>query len=111
MNVIRNDIHALIKKELRGANERFPLFASLHEAIAVIAEERDEAADELKFATSYLSYAWVRIKMNDDKAALEFLSKAKEAAERLAIEACQLSAMCEKAAQSAANVKQEDSKC
>lgn len=101
MNVIENDIHALIEKELRGANERFPLFASMHEAYAVISEERDEAALELDVMTGLLSSAWRKIKTNNPDAMI-YLRQMKRVAEKLAVEACQVAAMCEKVSQSAA---------
>lgn len=102
MNVIQDDIRDAIEKELIAAKERFPLFASLHEAAAVIAEERDEAFDEMKRLNIFLSAAWEKIKEDSDKTALEYITKAKIIAERLSIEACQVAAMCEKAIQSAA---------
>ena len=100
MNVIKDDIRDAIEKELCGANERFPLFASLHEAIAVIAEEKDEAHNEMISVELFWKYAWDAIKVNNEKSALDFIARMKFAAERLAIEACQVSAMCEKAYQS-----------
>lgn len=103
MNVIQDDIRDAIEKELVGANERFPLFASPHEAIAVIAEEVDEAADALVYVKDDLINAWGRVK--NDLDALGIITKMKVEAENLAIEACQVAAMCEKAVQSAANWK------
>lgn len=42
MNVIENDVRALVDKELTAANERFPQFHSAHEGYAVILEEVEE---------------------------------------------------------------------
>ena len=42
MNVIENDVRALVDKELTAANERFPQFRSQHEGYAVILEEFDK---------------------------------------------------------------------
>lgn len=103
MDVIHDEIRDAIEKELCGANERFPLFASPHEAIAVIAEERDEAADELDWTNRLLTNAWGYIKRNESKNVLDCFARARFAAEKLAIEACQVAAMCEKAIQSAAS--------
>lgn len=100
MNVIKDDIRDAIEKELCGANERFPLFSSLHEAIAVIAEEKDEARQEMISIDLFWKYAWDAIKVNNEKSALDFIARMKFAAERLAIEACQVAAMCEKTFQS-----------
>lgn len=111
MDVIRDDIRDAIEKELCGANERFPLFASMHEAIAVIAEERDEARDSLETVCKLFSMAWERVKV-DSPVALQHITRMKYAAEELAVEACQIAAMCEKAVQSAAswNDEREDNK-
>lgn len=105
MNVIQEDIRDAIEKELCGANERFPLFASLHEGIAVIAEERDEAAEELEHLKDLFDMAWRAIKHDNMVVSLECITRMRFAAEHLAIEACQVAAMCEKAVQSAANWK------
>lgn len=102
MNAIQDDIRDAVDKELISANEHFPLFSSMHEAIAVIMEERDESEDELKSLTTSIRFAWLCIKENRDTQALGHISRAAFNAERLAIEACQLAAMCHKAAQSAA---------
>ena len=107
MNVIENEIRDAIEKELCGANERFPLFASAHEAIAVIAEERDEAHNELISVELFWKYAWDAVKANNLKSAYDFIARMKFAAERLAIEACQVAAMCEKAFQSR-DVKEDE---
>ena len=109
MDVIQNDIRDAIEKELCSANERFPLFASLHEAIAVIAEEKEEAGEEMQRVTSSLLDAWCQIRKNEPKTALEHLVRLKFSAEALAIEACQVAAMCEKAAQSAASWRKDES--
>lgn len=100
MDVIHNDIRDAIEKELTAAKERFPMFASLHEAIAVIAEETEESDEALKDVTEQLKAAW-RCTRHNSTAALQCITRMRFAAERLAIEACQVAAMCEKAVQSA----------
>lgn len=40
MNVIENDVRALVDKELTAANERFPQFHSAHEGYASIKKDR-----------------------------------------------------------------------
>ena len=103
MNVILNDIRDAIEKELASAKERFPMFASMHEAIAVIAEEKEECDDALRQGViSNLLAAWCCVRRNETKQALDHLTRLKFKAEELAIEACQVAAMCEKAVQSAA---------
>lgn len=109
MNAIETDIRDAIKKELAAANERFPLFSSMHEAIAVIAEERDEAAAEMENVTRHLQMMWTQVKLNN-KTALQCLARTKYDAEKLAIEACQIAAMCEKCFLSIAD-KEEKKQC
>jgi hypothetical protein len=114
LNVIQDDIRDAIEKELCGANERFPLFASLHEAIAVIAEERDEAAAELDRLKMLFDCAWEHIKKDGQADALHCITMMKFTAESLAIEACQVAAMCEKAIQSASGwykEREDNEKC
>ena len=101
MNVIQDEIRDAIEKELCGANERFPLFASMHEAAAVIAEERDEAAEALEDLKYAFDTLWRAVKRNNQVVALNAIRTMASRAEELAIEACQIAAMCEKAIQSA----------
>lgn len=107
MDVIKDDIRDAIEKELCGANERFPLFASMHEAIAVIAEERDEATEALSHMRDIFDMAWRCVKSDNTFTAMECITRLKYEAENLAIEACQVAAMCEKAVQSAAKWNDE----
>lgn len=48
VDAIKQKIYELTETELKAANEKFPLFASSHEAYAVIFEEFDEAREELE---------------------------------------------------------------
>lgn len=97
MNVIYNDIKAVVDKELTAANEKHPLFASLHEGYAVICEEADEAREECDEVERFMSMAWQQVRKDNPKLALEHISRVRDAAVRLAIEACQVAAMCDKA--------------
>lgn len=100
MNVISNDIKALVSKELTAASEKHPLFASLHEAYAVICEEVDEAREECNEVEKFMALAWKQVRKDNPKLTLEHISRVKDAAIRLAAEAVQVAAMCEKAAMS-----------
>lgn len=100
MNAIQNEIRDAIEKEIESACERFPMFASLHEACAVIFEEYQEAREELEACLRFFEMAWEQVRLNNSRLALNHITRMKYAAERLAIEACQMSAMCEKAIQS-----------
>lgn len=107
MDVIHEDIKACIQKELNAANEKYPLFSSLHEAYAVMLEEYEESAEELEEVKKYLDLAWNQIRLNLNRNASSHIGRLALAAERLAIEACQLSAMAEKAIQSERSRKNE----
>lgn len=101
MNVIYEDIKELVNKELTAANEKHPLFTSLHEAYAVICEEVDEAREECDEVEKFMTMAWQQVRQDHSKLALEHISRVRDAAIRLATEACQVAAMCDKAAMSA----------
>lgn len=97
MNVIYNDIKAVVDKELTAANEKHPLFASLHEGYAVICEEADEAREECDEVEKFMALAWKQVRKDNPKLTLEHISRVKDAAIRLAEEAVQVAAMCDKA--------------
>lgn len=100
MDVIREDIIAAVNKELTAANEKFPMFASLHEAYGVILEEVQETEEAMADVRRFLNLAWAYIKSNDPNIALGHLHRAKRAAIQTAREVCQVAAMCEKASMS-----------
>lgn len=100
MNAIKEEIRGAIDKELTAAMQKHPLFASLHEAYGVIREELDEALVEFADCERFFDMAWKQIRVDCPELALQHISRLKDAAERLAIEAVQVSAMCEKAIRS-----------
>lgn len=105
MDAIKNDIAAAIEKELTAANEKYPLFSSLHEGYAVAKEELEEALEQLNEAQRYLEYAWLAIRGNNPETAMMNLARMGFAAEYAAIESCQLAAMAKKAICSEKNRK------
>lgn len=54
MDAVEKDVRLLVKKELRAANQNFPMFHSAHEGWAVIREEMSEAEAE-----RYLLDRWI----------------------------------------------------
>ena len=52
VDAIKQKIYELTETELKAANEKFPLFASSHEAYAVIFEEFDEARENIALINS-----------------------------------------------------------
>jgi len=100
MNVCENEIRDAVEVELITANEKHPSFASLHEAYAVTLEELEEATDELMLCDGYIHEAWQHTKDDNVQGVLEAFEKLKYASQRLAMEACQVSAMAIKVDQS-----------
>ena len=65
MNVVENDVRALVDKELAAANERFPQFHSQHEGYAVIKEEVDELKEYTDLINNRMIYLWAKIRFNN----------------------------------------------
>lgn len=94
MNVVENDIRALVDKELAAANERFPQFHSAHEGYAVIQEEADELKEATDKVIGRMVSLWSRVKYgNDPERLLQMIS---DDAINAACEAIQVAAMCKK---------------
>lgn len=96
MNVIENEIEAAIDKELQAATERFGLHHSNHEKYAVIIEELQECKDSLKNLEYSISDAWDWVKCDNERGVEECIDRAYNEAVNVAIEACQVAAMCKK---------------
>lgn len=110
MNAIEEMIVDAIETELTAANEKHPMFSSLHEGYAVILEEVEEAAEELQKVKDQLANTWACIRTDKIGGALTNLTQIKYAAAQLAIEACQVAAMAEKAIQSEAKTAERADK-
>lgn len=101
MNAVSEKVRELIQIELEAANKKFPLFASNHEAIAVAFEEYQEAAEELAKCLENFEMCFQQIRVNNDMLTKTKFAGIRHHAELLAIEAIQLSAMAQKALDSA----------
>ena len=90
VDAIKQKIYELTETELKAANEKFPLFASSHEAYAVIFEEFDEAREELEMVEYSLDKFWTEVKENESpEVKNKRLTRIYENAVKLAVEAIQ----------------------
>lgn len=97
MDVVKQKIYELTETELKAANEKFPLFASSHEAYGVIFEEFEETRDELNELESSVDRFWLGVKQNTSYIVEnDRLAEIYERAARLAVEAIQIAAMARK---------------
>lgn len=97
MNVVKNDIENLVKKELLASNRKYPLFHSGHEAYAVILEESEEASTELVELELCLRSIWKNVKEDNVSRDLkEIILESKKRVINLACEAVQVAAMLDK---------------
>ena len=96
MKELIRSIEPLVSEELARANEKFPQFASAHEAWAVIKEEVEEAAAELISVDGELSGVWVFTKVNGIGNCKNHLMRMKGYAINLSAEAIQVAAMAQK---------------
>lgn len=95
MNDMINKLDELVAEELRTANKVHPLFASDHEAYAVIKEEAEEAED-MTFAVKHnMDDLWRHVKHDMDTQTL--YEAIYNNAVYCAAECIQLAAMCRKA--------------
>lgn len=97
VDAIKQKIYELTETELKAANEKFPLFASSHEAYAVIFEEFDEAREELEMVEYSLDKFWTEVKENESpEVKNKRLTRIYENAVKLAVEAIQTAAIARK---------------
>lgn len=94
MNAVEKDVEILTFKELNSANDQFPLFHSQHEGYAVIKEEVEEVMDGMNALLEVFSNGWSAIKKNED--ATIQMKMVGQIAQQVAVEAIQVSAMCDK---------------
>lgn len=94
MNVVENDIRALVDKELAAANKQFPQFHSAHEGYAVIQEEVDELKEDMDRIIVRVISLRARVRFNSS--CEEIVLRIYEDAINAACEAIQVAAMCKK---------------
>ena len=87
-------LQAAAQIELKEANKEHPMFHSAHEAWAVTKEEVDECEYELCGMQYTMQSMWEDVK--DDEPMGDSVQALQDMAYRLAAEAIQVAAMCEK---------------
>ena len=94
MNAVKQDVEKLVQKELKSANQRFPMFRSDHEGAAVILEEIEEAQEDMNNVQDNFLDLWKSVKRNSEP---EYHAESVYiCAVSLAIEAIQVAAMAQK---------------
>lgn len=93
MKRLMENVNELVKQELKLANENFPPFNSRHEGYAVLLEEVEEAKSEMEMVSTNLGYVWTSIKSDIPSIPMTGI---RICAVRLACEAIQVAAMCDK---------------
>lgn len=97
VDAIKQKIYELTETELKAANEKFPLFASSHEAFGVIFEEFDETRDELESLEYSIDQFWSDVKENSSEDVKnDRLTWIYEKSINLAVEAIKIAAMARK---------------
>lgn len=79
------------------------VYASEHEAYAVLKEEIEEAAEDMEQINRNLAYLWALIKNNHIKAGGGAIAETIDYAKMLAQEAVQVAAVCERFEETIAN--------
>lgn len=101
MQKIIDAINKAVADELERANEKFPLFHSLHEGYAVIQEEIDEVIDSNSLAMANKEKLWGAIKADDIFEALTRVNNMWSMLAYATAEMVQVLAMCDKFVMSA----------
>ncbi len=92
---MREEIKKLIAQEKQRANEIHGDFNSPHEGYAVLLEEYEEAADELRKLECHIADLWRSVK-HDEIISLSNFSYLERIANNFILEAIQVAAMVEK---------------
>lgn len=96
MNAVKQDVEKLVQKELESANQRFPLFRSDHEGMAVIVEEIEEAQEDMNKVQNNFGDLWKSVKRNLNSEPEYHAESVYICAVSLACEAIQVATMAQK---------------
>lgn len=107
MKKISKKIDKLVDLELSYANEQHPLFSSPHDAYGVIEEELRETEEALDVLRDHFELFFDKgVRLDDAKMSSLYLQAVCSEAKKVAGEAIQVAAMCEKYFLS--NLKKDD---
>lgn len=95
-DVIRKGIEECVRNERIHAEEKFGLVHNEHERWALMMEEFEESCECAVNIKDLMAKMWARIKINDHVSAAQTCINIRDWAIDMAIEACQLAAMCDK---------------
>ena len=91
---IKDQVGALVDRELFFASQKHPPFRSPHEGAAVIREELEEAQEAINAAAGMYQALWIKVKHDESTGKIAELLRVR--AEAAACECIQLAAMAQK---------------
>ena len=97
MNVVHDEVLALVQKEHDAAAEKYGPIASLHEGYAVLLEEVEETGEEISVMKLHLANLWAYVRHEEGRQFVKIsASLLKEHAIESACEAIQVAAVCQR---------------
>lgn len=96
MKELKASVRTVVIEELERANEKFPLFHSDHEGVAIIEEEKIEAKEETDKVHKSMYWLKQQVFKDNPEAALNSVEILRDHAINAASELIQVAAMCEK---------------
>lgn len=92
-----NKVDEAIENEYQNAVNKYgEKYNSNHEGYAVLKEETDKARDEMNKVRDFMYDVWGCVKLNNDNDFTANVKQIKANARRLALEAVQIAAVCNK---------------
>lgn len=96
MNVVHDEVLALVQKEHDAATEKYGPIASLHEGYAVLLEEVEETKEAVSRVEHHTAFMWKHLRENSKESALRRVEYIKAQSIQAACEAIQVAAVCKR---------------
>ena len=96
MNVVHEEVLALVQKEHDAAAEKYGPIASLHEGYAVLLEEVEETKEACNSINNRCEFFWENVRNNFTNTAFLTVSGIYSQAINTACEAIQVAAVCQR---------------